>query len=185
MVPKVRLFCERFATTGVAYQSAVDAGYSAGGAAAAATRLLRNAECQEYIAQLQRDSTAKEGVTTEWVVAKLKAIADGDVRKMYTVDGALKPIRDMGDNEAAIVAGMDVEELHVGGEEAEIAKVVTKKFKKVDQIRALELLGKYTGAFARDNGQQQPQDQLLSGKLANLTDEQLKNLSDIRKAMGL
>lgn len=178
MTAQGKAFCERYAATGLAMQSAIDVGYSERSAHTQASRLLKNVECAAYIATLQQKSTENEGVTTDWVVNRLKQIASGDMRKVFTVDGAVKPIPEWADNEAAMLAGFDIEEDQVLSADEDAkgnpifvpAKVVTKKFKKTDAVAALKLLGDYTGAWKINNEQQNPIDDI---DLSALTDAEL------------
>ena len=83
----------------------------------------------------------------EWLV-HLTRCARADARKMFDSQGNPLPITQLGPNEATSIAGFDFyEEFSCRGENR-IAVGVTKKFKLIDPLRALELLGKACHYYA-------------------------------------
>lgn len=183
MKAQVKLFADLYAKTGNGTQSAIDAGYSPKSAYSQASRLLKNANVKEYIASLQESATADAGVTIQRCVLELARIAFGDPRKLFTVDGYLKPIRDLGDEEAALLSQFEVEgdlfnamltkpDPNGEGEGGiDFVPIKVGKLKRWDKVKALEMLMKYMGAFEKDNQQRVMPD------LTNLSPQELAALA--------
>ena len=105
--------------------------------------LLRNPK----IAARVNSKLKAEGVTAEFVIRELVAIAGQDARRFFDADGQLIPVNKLGDAEAACISGIEVEELCEGrgSERANVGRI--RKIKRWDKVKALELLGKYLALF--------------------------------------
>ena len=139
-------FCENFLVHLNGAKAAREAGYDAGRARITASELLAREDIQDYIAQRQEELQAEIGITQKRVLQEYARIAFSDIRTFYTVDGALKSIRDLDDDAAAALAGVEVYEERTGQEDVE-AIGSTKKIKVFDKVKALEALGKHLGMF--------------------------------------
>lgn len=139
-------FCEYFLVHLNGAKAAREAGYDAGRSRITASELLAREDIQDYIAQRQEELQAEIGITQKRVLQEYARIAFSDIRTFYNVDGALKPIRDMDDDAAAALAGVEVYEEKTGDEDVE-AVGSTKKIKVFDKVKALEALGKHLGMF--------------------------------------
>jgi phage terminase small subunit len=85
------------------------------------------------------------------VVKRLVEIGFGDLRRCFDGQRLLEP-GEWPDDVAPMIAGFEVVVKPVGdGEVEHVAKIKTR-----DTVRALELLGKHTGAFEQDNRQKVP-----------------------------
>ncbi len=71
-----------------------------------------------------------------------------DPRKMFDVMGKPKAITELDENERAAVAGFEFYELFEGKGESRQAVGCTKKFKFVDRLSALALIGKVCHWYA-------------------------------------
>lgn len=112
-----------------------------------ASRLLRNANVQNYIQEQKEQLKEKVNVTQEQVINQLARIAFGDIRKLYNESGGLKNIQDLDDDTAAILTSIEsTEEFDGYGEDREQIGY-TKKVKIADKAKALDMLGKYFGIF--------------------------------------
>ena len=75
---------------------------------------------------------------------EIARIAFQDVRKFFNEDGNLVPIHELDDDAAAAIAGMDIDELWAKDENGDSSQVgVTKKIKRFDKTKALEMLAKH------------------------------------------
>lgn len=167
MLPRKKQFAEHYAAHGNATQAAIVAGYSEKTAYSQGARLLKDVEIKAYVASLQESATSDAGVTIQRCVLELARIAFGDPRKLFTVDGYLKPIRDLGDEEAALLSQFEIEgdlfnaqmkRPDPNGEADEMpgiefVPIKVGKLKRWDKVKSLELLMKYLGAFEKDNQQ--------------------------------
>lgn len=117
-----------------------------------ASRLLTNANIQEYIKKLQEKSEERAVVTINDIVNELSIIAFGDRTELAQVES-----KDIVDDETKKVIG---KETHLSVTDtdklSDNAKKIVSGYKKTrsgisvetcDKVKALELLGKYLGMF--------------------------------------
>lgn len=77
------------------------------------------------------------------IVAKLEAVAFGDVRQLFDDAGNLNPITRLDDDTQELIAGLEVNEMQIG----ENAMSITRKVKITDKMKARELLAKMDGTL--------------------------------------
>lgn len=135
-------FCQELLKDDNATQAYIRAGYSERGAGQSAEKLLKNADVAARVAELRAERTKRATTDGDWVIAQLEQIARADVRKFFNEDGTAKKIHELGDDEAAALSAFEV--LEVGGD-GTIG--LTKKFKRWDRPKVLELLGKHHGLW--------------------------------------
>ena len=116
-------------------------------ARANSSRLLAKANIQEYVAKRQRQIEKRTEITQDRVLKELAKIAFGDVRKLYTANGALRNIVDLEDDIAGAISGVETYEEYDGRGEDREHIGDTKKVKMLDKTKALELIGKHLGMF--------------------------------------
>jgi phage terminase small subunit len=152
---KQKRFCEEFLIDLNATQAAIRAGYSKKTAKEQASRLLTNVNVESYLSERQQQLQADTGITQRRVLEEYAKIAFSDIRKFYTVDGALKPIHELDDESAAILAGVEVMEEKVSDPTSDEVIVVgqVKKIKTWDKVKALDSLARHLGMFGKDNEQ--------------------------------
>lgn len=115
------------------------------------SKLLRNTKVKDYILQKQAEIQKRTEITQDRVLKELAKIAFGDIRKLYTDNGALRNIVDLEDDIAGAISGVETFEEYEGrGAEREYIGD-TKKVKMLDKTKALELLGKHLGMFKETN----------------------------------
>lgn len=166
---KRALFVEAFiANGGNATEAAKTAGYSAKTAKQAGSRLLTHVDVQAAIAERRVDLQEKAELTTERVLRELARIAFADPRRYFAADGSVKSIRELDDDAAAALSGIDVVEMAASmaqvptGETGKDGKpqtalaavpMYTKKVRMWDKNAALEKAMKHLGLFEKDNDQ--------------------------------
>lgn len=147
MSPKQQRFVQEYLVDLNATQAAIRAGYSPRTAASIGQENLIKPEIQEAIRQAQQARSARTAITADNVLRELALIAYQRAGKLYRPDGTLKPPSEWDDTDSAIIAGVETtEEFHGRGEDRELVGY-TKKVKRWDKLRALELLGKHLGMF--------------------------------------
>jgi phage terminase small subunit len=151
---KLAIFvAEYISNGGNGAQAAIKAGWSKACAAQNANRALRNAYVQEALkqhrARLADELAEKHGLTVDRILGELRRLALSDVRKLFNADGTMKPLHDLDDDTAAMIAAVDVQEVKVDG--SAIAQV--KKVKLWDKNSALDKAMKHLGLYERDNEQ--------------------------------
>lgn len=124
-----------------ATQAAINAGYSPKGAAVTGHKLLRKTKIAQLQAKKIEKSTKGYDTSIERILQECARIAFGDARKLFDADGRCKPITELDDDTAALIAGMKTVQ-KVTGEEDD-GMVVFTDIKQADKLKALELLGKY------------------------------------------
>lgn len=139
-------FCEEYLVDLNATKAAIRAGYSEESAGSIGHENLKKPDVQEYISRRQKELQEATGITQKRVLEEYAKVAFLDIRKYYTVDGALKPIRELDDDAAGALAGVEVYEEKTGEEDVE-ATGSTKKIKTYDKVKALDSLARHLGMF--------------------------------------
>ena len=149
-------FCEEYLIDLNATQSAIRAGYSRNSAMEQGYQLLQKTSVTEYLAKRQAELQQATGITQKRVLEEYAKVAFLDIRKFYTVDGALKSIHELDDDSAGALAGVEVYEEKAGNDAEEMVLGTTKKIKTYDKVKALDSLGRHLGLFGKDNEQLKP-----------------------------
>jgi phage terminase small subunit len=148
------LFIEAYLSNGEnATQAALAAGFSPHSAACQGSRLLKNVKVRqildsrraEALSQLQKDT----GITLERTLREIARGAFFDVRKLFNSDGTPKSIQELDDDTAAVLAGLDVQQ--IGQDDGAVSMV--KKYKLADRKGYLDMLMKHLGGYKKDNEQ--------------------------------
>ncbi len=72
LTPKQRRFCEKYVACLEAKQAAIEAGYTERSATVTSTRLMKRPDVQQYIAVLQAEAAARNKVSHDEVIEKLR-----------------------------------------------------------------------------------------------------------------
>lgn len=155
LTDKQAKFCEEYLIDLNATQAAIRSGYSEKTAYSIANENLRKPEILACLKKKLDKIQNETGITPKRVLEEYAKIAFYDIRKAYTVDGAIKDVREFDDETAGVVASLETyEELQYDDKEGERIKVgEVKKVKLHDKLRALEALGRHLGIFEKDNEQ--------------------------------
>jgi phage terminase small subunit len=104
-------------------------------------RLLRNAKVQEYLTAKRQKLAEKTEITQEMILEGYRKLAFYDVRNFYDESGNLKDIKDLDDETAFALAGLDVTEEKT----LNVITGYTKKIKMSDRRAALDSICKVLG----------------------------------------
>lgn len=107
-----------------------------------ASRLMAKRKVRARLVELLKPVIAKAQLTREQWLQAVARVALFDPRKMFDSHGNPIEITELGENEAAAIAGFEFYEDFEGKGEARRAVGYTKRFKLADRLRALELYGK-------------------------------------------
>jgi phage terminase small subunit len=144
-------FCEHYLVHFNGAKAAVQAGYSEKTAAQQASRLLTKVKVQEYLQARKEKIAEKLHYSQERTMLEIARVSFGDIRKLFTVDGALKPITELDDDTAALISSVEVCEEEVTARDIEsdekIVAGTTKKVKLWDKMKGLEMLAKHYKIF--------------------------------------
>lgn len=129
------------------------AGYNEKTAYSMGQRLLKNVEVQKRVQEANIARQERTEITQDMVLRETAKLAFFDVRKMFGKDGKPLDISELDDDTAAALVGLDVQDVYEGnGDQKQFAGYI-KKYKMADKLKALELLGKHTGAFEKQDTQ--------------------------------
>lgn len=137
--PKQAKFVEEYLIDLNATQAAIRAGYSVKTAQEQGSQNLSKLIIQKVLSERMQARAARIEITQDRVLNELAKLAFLDIRKAFDETGNLKPIRDLDDETAAAIAGLDVAELTSDGQ----VIGTLKKIKLSDKKGALELIGRH------------------------------------------
>ena len=134
-------FCRHYSAIGLAGKAAIKAGYSPNGAGQTGFNLLKLTEVQNRLKELESELLAEVGITKRNVMQTLSHIAGFDIRKLYDENGNLLPIKDIPEECAVAVGGVETFEVYSQGEKTG----ETRKVRPLDKLKAIEQILKVTG----------------------------------------
>jgi phage terminase small subunit len=148
MTPKQERFVEEYICDLNATQAAIRAGYAAGSADVEGVRLLGNASVAIAIQDAKKARSERTAITADRVAREFAKVGRSDVRKLFTREGALKPIHEMDDDTAASISSIEVVTRSIPGADGEPARVeYSHKIRTYDKITALTQLARHLGMF--------------------------------------
>lgn len=143
---KEEAFCQSYLIDFNGARAAREAGYNEGSAKEIASQNLTKPHIQARINELREQMGKAFNITRERIAQEYARIAFFDIRKVHNDSGELLPIADLGDDEAAAIAGIEVSEfkdVYQDGKTFTSEKV--KKIKISDKRAALDSLCKLMG----------------------------------------
>lgn len=144
MTPKQEAFCREYLIDLNGTQAAVRAGYSKRTANEQAVRILANVSVRSRIEELMRERNSRVEITADRVLKELARIAFFDIRKLYDDSGNLKNPKDLDDDTAAALVGIDIQETTIGGDDG-APVITTRKAKVIERTGALTLAMRHLG----------------------------------------
>jgi phage terminase small subunit len=152
-------------------------------ALANSSRLLHNAKFADYVNYRREINSVKSDCSPERIKRELARIAFFDPRKLFDDDGNLKPIKNLDDDTAAVIAGCDVFTTYkkaVNAEEGDVKESlvaeVLRKLKFVDKKGALDSLARINGMFIDKSELKVTQTNIVQFDPSRLTEEQLRQV---------
>jgi phage terminase small subunit len=110
-----------------------------------ACKMMARPHVREFVEKLCSDTLAAAGITRTMIVRELGRIAFADPRTLLNEMGGMKDLKDIDDDSAAVIAGMDIEELYSGRGEDREAIGHVKKIKFWNKREALAELASIAG----------------------------------------
>lgn len=145
LTPKKQRFADEFIVDLNAAAAAQRAGYSSRTAKQQGSRLLTDVDVQAAIAAAQSRRSQRTQIDADWVLRRLAAMADADMKDLYGPNGALLPVEQWPEVwRRGLVAGIEADETRIDGG----LTVTTRKVKLADRIRTLELIGRHVAVGA-------------------------------------
>jgi len=147
--PKQEEFCHQYLVDLNGTQAAIRAKYSPNAANVKAAQLLAKVNVQERISELRKQLSQDLRITPERVLKELATIGFLDIRRAFGEDGKLLPIKNMPEDVARAIGGIDVSTLIGKDKDAPTIENI-HKIKVIDKKGALELLGKNLALFTEN-----------------------------------
>ena len=151
LTAKQQKFVDEYLIDLNATQAAIRAGYSVKTAGWIGQQLLVKTHISECIRKRRDALSKKTEVSQERIVLEMKRLALFDVRNFFRDDGTPIPIKELSDDAAAAIVGLDV--VSIGNSESGIGQVI--KYKLPDKNKSLENLARILGHFDRDKNKEQ------------------------------
>src|SRR3990167_2141955 len=139
--PKQLRFVSEYLVDLNATQSVIRAGYSDKGASVQGFHLLANPKIQAEIASRGGTAVSKTGITPEKVLLELGRLAFSDIRVLFDENGNLKPVKDLTDDQAAMLASVEVVRQNLTSGDG--TQEWVHKVKSWDKLKALEMLARH------------------------------------------
>jgi phage terminase small subunit len=121
-------------------------------AAVAASRLLRNAQIAAAVAGQRARLVEKMELTSERALREVARVAFFDPRKLLDENGNPLPLNRLDDDTAAVIAGLEVQQILLGQGQNAIPAVI-KKYKLSDKMGALDMAMRHVGEYEKHNKQ--------------------------------
>lgn len=140
--PRQRRFVEEYLIDLNATQAAIKAGYSKKTARQIGEENLTKPAIALAVKLAISERSERTEVNADRVLREYARIGFFDIRKIFNDDGSMKPIGELGDDEAAVIAGVEVSEIR-DGDGMVIGQL--KKIKLADKLGALNALARHLG----------------------------------------
>lgn len=147
LTPKQSRFVDEYLIDLNATQACIRAGYSAKTAEQQGPRLLGNVGVSAAIQARMKARENRTLITQDRVLQEYARIAFFDPRALFNDDGTPKPIKDLDDDSAAALAGLDMQEVYEGYGDERTFIGYTKKYKLADKKGALDSVARHLGMF--------------------------------------
>jgi len=144
---KQEAFCEEYFVDFNQQEAAIRAGYSPASARVMAIQLMKNPFVIEKINGLRKDYAQRIGVTAEWMMLRLKEIADSNVLEFIeenTVTDLSKVPKEK---------GRIIKKVTFNSTEFQGVTTTNIQLELHNKLAALEMLAKHLGFYEKDNSQ--------------------------------
>lgn len=143
LTPRQSRFVDEYLLEPNGKQAAIAAGYAAGSADAAASRLLRNDKVRQVLDERRSLRAKRTQVDADYVLHRLHAIDQLDILDIVDDAGNLRPLSQWPKAWRQSITGLDLQEIMKGDVET-----VVRKIKWPDKLKTLELIGKHVSVKA-------------------------------------
>ena len=154
LTAKQARFIEEYLVDLNATQAAIRAGYSKNTASEIGYENLSKPQIHEAIQEAVAERSKRVEVTADMVLRELMLISFVDIRQAFDADGHLLPIKDMPEDVARAISGLDLTSRVLEGtdpdSERQVLREDVKKVKLIDKKGSLELLGRHLKLFGAD-----------------------------------
>jgi phage terminase small subunit len=145
LTPREERFAREYAATTHGTRSAIAAGFAPSGASRNASRLLRLPHIERAIRLFQNELCEDARVSTVETLRAAARIAFADVGVLFTPDGSLRHLRDLGPEARFAVQSFEVVTKDIPQHRAPALLQHTIKVKFHDKVKAIEILMRHLG----------------------------------------
>ena len=157
--PRERAFVDSYVELGNATEAYRRAGYKGENADVLGSYMLRKplvkAEIERRRLLVQQCTDREVIITREEVLREYRRLALCDIRKLYDTAGNIKPIHELDDDAAAMLAGVEEEVsmdlIEDGNGGVQKVPVRVRKVKLCDKKGALDSVARHLGMFEKDS----------------------------------
>ena len=110
-----------------------------------ASRIKRRPEVKAYLEERRKDLSEATQIRAEQIARELSFIAFGSLKNLFDADGNIISVRNLSDEQAAMLSGIDVEAKFEGRGESRVPVGNVLKVRTFNKIDALEKLAKLLG----------------------------------------
>jgi len=152
LTQKQERFCNEYIIDFNATKAYTRAGYSATGKGIEvnACKLLKETKIANRVSELKKEAASKVDITKERVLKEIAKIAFMDETLFYDESGEPLYLDEIPEDIRSGLANYGIKTRKIGDD-----VIHTPVFKTHDKIKALDMLGKYTGLYEVDNEQKQ------------------------------
>ena len=149
-------FCRNYVLFDNGTKAAIDAGYAEKSARHQASRLLTNDNIKARVAELRKGMHQKAdkdfNITVERVLEEYAKLAFFNPKELFDDEGKPIPIHMLKDDVAAVIAGLDIQDVYEWDDEEKCKVFVgnCKKYKLTDKRSTLDSLSKTLGLFQQN-----------------------------------
>lgn len=149
---KEKIFCKEYIIDFNGTRSAKAAGYSPVKTNRAATKIMNYPNVKAEIERLIEERSKRIQITGDMVVEELAKLGFNNIQDYITTNNAVVDISKINPDKAKGVAEVSSETIEMGSGKSAIKRTRTK-LKLHNKEKVLELLGRHTGIFEKDNSQ--------------------------------
>lgn len=157
LTEKQKRFCQEYVIDLNATQAAIRAGYSENSANEQGCQNLAKLNIQEYISQLQQSKSEELNITQNQVLKELMKVAFGDVKNYFDDLGRLIDINELENDVSGSIKSVTVQQEKTELKGESFISSSLKKIESYDKLKALEIINKMLGFYAKDNEQRKPE----------------------------
>lgn len=147
LTPKQEAFVREYMLDLNASAAAERAGYSEKTAGAIGHENLNKPEIQKAINAAKQKRAKRAELSADWVLRRLRSIADSDLAECYDEAGNLLPISEIPKRVRKTFASVETFHEWAPGVDGEKLLGSTKKIKINDKLKALEMIGRHLKMF--------------------------------------
>jgi phage terminase small subunit len=136
-------FCNEYLVDYNGSKAAIRAGYSKKAAKEQASRMLTNANIQNYLSAKKEKVLNKLEISRERVMLEIGRLAFSNISQYFDENGNLKSLSDLSPEDVAALSSVEIKEEFDTVDGKKVSSGFARKIKLWDKTKALEMLAKH------------------------------------------